>query len=45
MRLEILEHKSKKVEMKMSVELFNRFEKIRGNQEAPRYYNYINQME
>ena len=45
MRLEILECKSKKVEMKMLLELFNRFEKIRGKQETPRYYNYINQME
>ena len=45
MRLEILERKNKTVEMKTFLELFNRFEKIRGNHVTLRYYNYISQME
>ena len=45
MRFEILGRKSKTVEMKILLELFNRFEKIRGNHVTLRYYIYINQME
>ena len=44
MRFEILGRKSKTVEMKILLELFNRFEKIRGNHVTLRYYIYINQM-
>jgi len=38
-KIGILQLKSKIAEMKISLGLFKRFEKIRGNQQSPRYYN------